>query len=49
MWQTKQLPIVLKQNQQPLNTLVKHMEPISISETLKEKILPFIKLLMQLL
>ena len=49
MQQIKQLPIALEQNQQPLNTLVKYMEPISISETLKEKILPFTKLLIQLL
>ena len=49
MQQTKQLLTALKQNQQLFSTLVKHMEPISILETLKEKISPFIELLMQLL
>ena len=49
MQQTKQLPIALEQNQQPLNTLAKHTEPMSISETPKEKMLPFTELLMQLL
>jgi hypothetical protein len=43
------LPTILKQNQQLLNTLAKHTKPISILETLKEKILPSIELLMQLL
>ena len=49
MQQTKQLPIALKQNQQPLNILAKPIKPISTSETPKEKILPFTEFLMQLL
>ena len=47
MRQTKQLPIVSEQNQQLLNTLAKYIEPISILEPLKEKILPFIEFLIQ--
>ena len=49
MQQIKQLPIVLEQNQQLLNTLAKRMEFTPISETLKEKTSPFTELLMQLL
>jgi len=45
----KLLPTALKQNWQLLNTLVKYLEYISTSETLKEKTLPFIEHLMQYL
>ena len=38
MRQIKLLPIALEPNLQLLNTLAKYLEPISILETLKEKI-----------
>ena len=49
MQQTKQLPIILEQNQQLSSTQAKHTEPISILKTPKKKTLPFMKLPIQLL
>ena len=41
MWQTKLSPIALEPNLQLLNTLAKHLEPMSTLETPKKKDITF--------